>query len=132
MSINAADHDQGRFFKGPDVEQELKKLGKPKYNHTVKIVSEEKMKDGSVKLVVWPHQDKRGCVLSAKVNLRAFRKEYGDDTDDWIDAPYEMFTEPAFNPSTNSTGPSVRVRTLPKGKELKPAKKAKPGKKKAG
>ena len=34
------------------------------------------------------------------------RVSIGDQTDDWLGASYAMFTELAFNPSTNSDGPS--------------------------
>ena len=86
MKLDVSKFDQSRFFKGVDAERELKKLGQREYVHTVENVTVEQMQNGEERVTVWPLEDARGFVISAKTNLRAFTAAFGDDAGDWIGA----------------------------------------------
>jgi len=75
MVLLASSYDESRFFKAADQKNEVRLK--------IRAVTEEKMADGEVKLVVWFTNDKRGLVLN-RVNNRAIRAAYGDAVDGWI------------------------------------------------
>ena len=99
MVLLASSYDETRFHKAADHQTEVRlKVG---------AVTEEKMADGEVKLVVWFTNDKRGLVLN-RVNNRAIRAAYGDAVDGWIGKIIVLF--PTTAEFRGKTGPALRVR----------------------
>ena len=77
MVLLASTYDQSRYFRADDLSGDLKLR--------VKDVTEETIGEGAdrqQKLVVWFTNDKRGLVLN-RLNNRALRGAFGDDTTNW-------------------------------------------------
>ena len=119
MVLLASSYDETRFHKAADHQTEVRLK--------VRAVTEEKMADGEVKLVVWFTNDKRGLVLN-RVNNRAIRAAYGDAVDGWIGKIIVLF--PTTAEFRGKMGPALRVR-IPSPKDgyraaSTPAKKQPP------
>jgi hypothetical protein len=102
MVLLASSYDESRFFKAVDQKNEIRLK--------IKDVTEEKMADGEVKLVVWFTNDKRGLVLN-RVNNRTIRAAYGDAVDGWIGKIIVLF--PTTAEFRGKMGPALRVRIPP-------------------
>ena len=77
MVLLASTYDQSKYFRADDLSGDLKLR--------VKNVTEETIGEGAdrqQKLVVWFTNDKRGLVLN-RLNNRALRGAFGDDTANW-------------------------------------------------
>jgi hypothetical protein len=71
----ASNYDKSRFLKSEDLTQEKK--------FRIKTVTEEEVGEKKEKkLVVWFTNDERGLVLN-RINNRAIRGAFGDNTADW-------------------------------------------------
>jgi len=119
MVLLASSYDETRFHKAADHQTEVRLK--------VRAVTEEKMADGEVKLVVWFTNDKRGLVLN-RVNNRTIRAAYGDAVDGWIGKIIVLF--PTTAEFRGKMGPALRVR-IPSPKDgyraaSTPAKKQPP------
>ena len=99
MVLLASSYDETRFHKAADHQTEVRLK--------VRAVTEEKMADGEVKLVVWFTNSKRGLVLN-RVNNRAIRAAYGDAVDGWIGKIIVLF--PTTAEFRGKVGPALRVR----------------------
>ena len=98
MVLLASSYDETRFHKAADHQTEVRLK--------VRAVTEEKMADGEVKLVVWFTNDKRGLVLN-KTNNRILRTAFGDDTAGWTDKVIINFS--ALVESLGRMGIRVRI-----------------------
>ena len=119
MVLLASSYDETRFHKAADHQTEVRLK--------VRAVTEEKMADGEVKLVVWFTNSKRGLVLN-RVNNRTIRAAYGDAVDGWIGKIIVLF--PTTAEFRGKMGPALRVR-IPSPKDgyraaSTPAKKQPP------
>ena len=119
MVILASSYDTTKYFKAVDLEAPVRLK--------IRVVTEEKMADGEVKLVVWFTNDKRGLVLN-RVNNRAIRAAYGDAVDGWVGKIIALF--PTTAEFRGKMGPALRVR-IPSPKDgyraaSTPAKKQPP------
>ena len=99
MVLLASSYDETRFFKAADRQTEVRLK--------IRAVTEEKMADGEVKLVVWFANSKRGLVLN-RVNNRTIRAAYGDAVDGWIGKIIVLF--PTTAEFRGKMGPALRVR----------------------
>ena len=119
MVLLASSYDETRFHKAADHQTEVRLK--------VRAVTEEKMADGEVKLVVWFTNSKRGLVLN-RVNNRTIRAAYGDAVDGWVGKIIVLF--PTTAEFRGKMGPALRVR-IPSPKDgyraaSTPAKKQPP------
>ena len=99
MVLLASSYDETRFHKAADHQTEVRLK--------VRAVTEEKMADGEVKLVVWFTNSKRGLVLN-RVNNRTIRAAYGDAVDGWVGKIIALF--PTTAEFRGKVGPALRVR----------------------
>jgi hypothetical protein len=99
MVLLASSYDETRFYKAADHQTEVRLK--------VRAVTEEKMADGEVKLVVWFTNSKRGLVLN-RVNNRTIRAAYGDAVDGWVGKISVLF--PTTAEFRGKVGPALRVR----------------------
>jgi len=99
MVLLASSYDETRFHKAADHQTEVRLK--------VRAVTEEKMADGEVKLVVWFTNSKRGLVLN-RVNNRTIRAAYGDAVDGWVGKIIVLF--PTTAEFRGKVGPALRVR----------------------
>ena len=99
MVLLASSYDETRFHKAADHQTEVRLK--------VRAVTEEKMADGEVKLVVWFTNSKRGLVLN-RVNNRTIRAAYGDAVDGWSGKIIVLF--PTTAEFRGKMGPALRVR----------------------
>ena len=99
MVLLASSYDESRFFKAADQKNEVRLK--------IRAVTEEKMADGEVKLVVWFTNSKRGLVLN-RVNNRTIRAAYGDAVDGWVGKIIALF--PTTAEFRGKMGPALRVR----------------------
>jgi hypothetical protein len=99
----ASDYDKSRFLKAEDFDREKK--------FRIKAVTEEEVGEKKEKkLVVWFTNDQRGLVLN-RVNNRAIRGAYGDDTGNWRTKIIAVF--PTMAEFRGKMGPALRVRIPP-------------------
>ena len=99
MVILASSYDTTKYFKAVDLEAPVRLK--------IRAVTEEKMADGEVKLVVWFTNSKRGLVLN-RVNNRTIRAAYGDAVDGWVGKIIVLF--PTTAEFRGKVGPALRVR----------------------
>jgi hypothetical protein len=99
MALLASSYDESKYFKAIDLEAEVRLK--------MRAVTEEKMADGELKLVVWFTNSKRGLVLN-RVNNRTIRSAYGDAVDSWIGKIIVLF--PTTAEFRGKMGPALRVR----------------------
>ena len=102
MVLLASSYDETRFFKAVDLQTEVRLK--------IRAVTEEKMADGEVKLVVWFTNSKRGLVLN-RVNNRTIRAAHGDAVDNWAGKIIVLF--PTTAEFRGKVGPALRVRIPP-------------------
>jgi hypothetical protein len=102
MVLLASSYDESRFFKAADLKNDIRLK--------IKDVTEEKMADGEVKLVVWFTSDKRGLVLN-RTNNRTIRTAFGDAVDGWSGKIIVLF--PIAAEFRGKMGPALRVRIPP-------------------
>ena len=100
MPLLASSYDETTYFKAVD-------LGADEIRLKIRAVTEEKMADGKMKLVVWFTNSKRGLVLN-RVNNRTIRAAYGDAVDGWIGKIIVLF--PTTAEFRGKMGPALRVR----------------------
>ena len=100
MPLLASSYDETTYFKAVD-------LGADEIRLKIRAVTEEKMADRKMKLVVWFTNSKRGLVLN-RVNNRAIRAAYGDAVDGWIGKIIVLF--PTTAEFRGKMGPALRVR----------------------
>ena len=103
MPLLASSYDETTYFKAVD-------LGAGEIRLKIRAVTEEKMADGKMKLVVWFTNSKRGLVLN-RVNNRTIRAAYGDAVDGWIGKIIVLF--PTTAEFRGKVGPALRVRIPP-------------------
>ena len=99
MVLLASSYDESKYFKAIDLEAEVRLK--------MRAVTEEKMADGELKLVVWFTNSKRGLVLN-RVNNRTIRAAYGDAVDGWVGKIIALF--PTTAEFRGKVGPALRVR----------------------
>jgi hypothetical protein len=105
MVLLASDYDKSRFLKADDFEGERKLR--------IKSATEELVGAGADKerkLVVWFTNDERGLVLN-RVNNRALRGAFGDDTAGWAGKVIIIF--PMMVEMRGKMVPGLRVRIPP-------------------
>ena len=105
MVLLASTYDQSKYFRADDLSGDLKLR--------VKNVTEETIGEGAdrqQKLVVWFTNDKRGLVLN-RLNNRALRGAFGDDTANWAGKIIILF--PLMVEMRGKMVPGLRVRIPP-------------------
>ena len=120
--VLASSYDQSRFLKAADLNGGEKKV-------RIKGVSEEKMADGEVKLVVWFTNITQGLVLN-KTNNRTLREAFGDETDGWAGKIVVLFSTMTDMRGRMTQGLRVRI-PPPKGNGGVAARPVKPAPKPA-
>ena len=120
MPLLASSYDETTYFKAVD-------LGADEIRLKIRAVTEEKMADGKMKLVVWFTNSKRGLVLN-RVNNRTIRAAYGDPVNGWVGKIIVLF--PTTAEFRGKIIPALRVR-IPSPKDgyraaPEPAKKPPP------
>jgi hypothetical protein len=115
MVLLASEYDKSRFLKADDLDREKK--------FRIKVVTEEIVGEKKEKkLVVWFTNDERGLVLN-RINNRAIRGAFGDNTADWPAKIIAVF--PTMAEFRGKMGPALRVR-IPPPKQAAPASPPKP------
>jgi hypothetical protein len=117
MVLLASDYDKSRFHKADGLDGDLKLR--------IKGVTEELVGAGAEKekkLVVWFTNDERGLVLN-RVNNRALRGAFGDDTAGWAGKVIIIF--PTMVEMRGKMVPGLRVR-IPPPKQASQAATVKP------
>jgi hypothetical protein len=118
MVLLASEYDKRRFFVADDVEGEHKLRIKSVSTEVIGVGAEKEDK-----LVVWFTNDKRGFVLN-RVNNRALRGAFGDDTAGWAGKVIIIFS--MMVEMRGKMVPGIRVRIPPPKQSGQAAVAAKP------
>ena len=109
MGIDLTKHTESRWIRADDIGTAVNKV-------TIKDVTEELVRDFEtreevVKVAIWFTKTAKG-MIPAKGNLRNLVAQLGTDTDEWVGAKCELYTEPT------NMGPGTRLRVC--GADVQP------------